>query len=337
MNLQKMLTPIWQGDTIYAESVMPVMGGDGRVCARLLLIPDEIIKIQRACGKRIKNYKMCGDGVIEFDKDEVTYVTESLICGDDIPASLGTQPRAGGGSIPFTETAWIHNRHISISYRHNAFYPAPENKSGLLPETEKKLKNGSLSITLYGDSIAAGANASALMRVPPFHAPMCDLIRSGLELRTGARVSMTNIAVGGTDTKWGLETMPEKEESLKSDLVILAFGMNDGTGRRPVSEYIQNTVSMIEYIKNINPAAEFVLVSSMRPNDLTTFLGNQPEYAPALKALARTGIAFTDMYSFHCGLLARKHYMDMTGNNINHPNDFLIRCYVMNILETILA
>ena len=159
-----------------------------------------------------------------------------------------------------------------------------------------------------------------------------ELIRMGLSELTGAEVAMTNMAVGGTDTRWGLETLPGKKEHFMGDVVILAFGMNDGTGNRPVSEYIHNISAMMDFIRSFNPAAEFVLVSCMCPNPLTVFLGTQSEYPEALRALQKPGTAVVDMWNFHRHLLQRKHYMDMTGNNNNHPNDFLTMCYVLNIL-----
>jgi hypothetical protein len=38
------------------------------------------------------------------------------------------------------------------------------------------------------------------------------------------------------------------------------------------------------------------------------------------------------MSSVHRHLLARKEYYHMTGNNINHPNDFLARVYGMVLM-----
>lgn len=34
--------------------------------------------------------------------------------------------------------------------------------------------------------------------------------------------------------------------------------------------------------------------------------------------------------------LKNKRYCDMIANNINHPNDFLIRTYAMNLLATLI-
>jgi hypothetical protein len=35
-------------------------------------------------------------------------------------------------------------------------------------------------------------------------------------------------------------------------------------------------------------------------------------------------------------LAAGKKYLDMSGNNVNHPNDFLARLYAMNLLTALI-
>jgi len=46
------------------------------------------------------------------------------------------------------------------------------------------------------------------------------------------------------------------------------------------------------------------------------------------------GSALADVTAVHSRLLASKRYVDMTGNNVNHPNDFLTRVYAMVVLAT---
>ena len=40
------------------------------------------------------------------------------------------------------------------------------------------------------------------------------------------------------------------------------------------------------------------------------------------------------MYTIHTEMLTNNDYASFTGNNVNHPNDFLIRVYAMQILKT---
>jgi hypothetical protein len=47
-----------------------------------------------------------------------------------------------------------------------------------------------------------------------------------------------------------------------------------------------------------------------------------------------SGVAFMNMTEIHQYLLTKKLFRDMTGNNINHPNDFLARAYAQTLLKT---
>ena len=58
-------------------------------------------------------------------------------------------------------------------------------------------------------------------------------------------------------------------------------------------------------------------------------------YLEALKALEGPGVAVADMWSMHGYLLKHKTYWDMTGNHVNHPNDFLVRIYAQTLLATL--
>lgn len=54
---------------------------------------------------------------------------------------------------------------------------------------------------------------------------------------------------------------------------------------------------------------------------------HQDEYADALRQLAGAGVALADVQSVQKRLMERKRYVDMTGNWLNHPNDYLARIH----------
>ena len=87
-----------------------------------------------------------------------------------------------------------------------------------------------------------------------------------------------------------------------------------------------------------NPDCEFVLVATMLANpEASNFAGCQKDYLPALLELEEEGIVVMDMTTMHENLLTRKRYYDMTGNNVNHPNDFLARAYAQNLWQTVIG
>jgi hypothetical protein len=57
-----------------------------------------------------------------------------------------------------------------------------------------------------------------------------------------------------------------------------------------------------------------------------------PAYRDALATLCGAGAALADVTSMWTDLLARKGVHDLTGNGINHPNDFGHRVYAQVIL-----
>ena len=57
-----------------------------------------------------------------------------------------------------------------------------------------------------------------------------------------------------------------------------------------------------------------------------------PAYRDALAQLCGQGAVLADMTTLWTDLLARKSDFDLTGNGLNHPNDFGHRLYAQMIL-----
>lgn len=148
-------------------------------------------------------------------------------------------------------------------------------------------------------------------------------------------VDFLNPSVGGKSTDWGVENARELVSVQRPDLAILAFGMNDGTGRLSAEAFKNNIGTIMESVRSYNSDADLILVAPMLPNPLAaipgqpdmSFLGEQENYREALEQLAGVGTVVADMTTIHRELLKHKLYCDMTGNNVNHPNDFLVRWY----------
>ena len=61
-----------------------------------------------------------------------------------------------------------------------------------------------------------------------------------------------------------------------------------------------------------------------------------PQYRDALAELCEPGIALADLTSIWTEFLKRKRDWDLTGNGVNHPNDFGHRVYAQ-VLSTLLV
>jgi lysophospholipase L1-like esterase len=146
-----------------------------------------------------------------------------------------------------------------------------------------------------------------------------------------SRITVKNSAVGGKTSHWGVAKVHARVTVKKPDLVVLAFGMNDGTGKVEPDDFLKNIQAIMQAVKKVHPQAEFILVAPTLANPESFFEGQQLNYGPKLKTLAGIGVQVIDMAAIHQVLLKRKHFRDMTGNNINHPNDFLHRWYAQQI------
>jgi lysophospholipase L1-like esterase len=118
------------------------------------------------------------------------------------------------------------------------------------------------------------------------------------------------------------------------DLVLIAYGMNDA-GFMPVEPFVANTTRILDVIRQRGGGTEVILLASM--------LGN-PEwvYSPVekflifrdgLASLCGPGVALADMTSLWAGLLKVKSYQDISGNGVNHPNDFGHRIHAQVLLD----
>jgi acetyl esterase/lipase len=215
--------------------------------------------------------------------------------------------------------------------------PLPSFDEKGLPITIQKMQNKeAVSIVLLGDSISTGCNASGWANSAPHQPPYQDLLLQHLKETYSPNITLTNLAVGGTSTPWGITRIPDVVAA-KPDLVVLAFGMNDSSGRS-AEEYKANTAEMIRACRESSPKTEFILVATMLGNSDWVTLKHDlfAQYRDALAELAQPGVALADMTSIWAEMLKRKKDWDLTGNGVNHPNDFGHRVYAQ-VLTTLLV
>ena len=115
------------------------------------------------------------------------------------------------------------------------------------------------------------------------------------------------------------------------DLCIIGFGMNDRGRNVPTAQFMGQINQIMTTVRSGNPDVEFILVSSARNNP--EWGPQQPllDYRDAMLKMQGPGIAVADLTSVHQELLKKKAFIDMSGNNVNHPNDYLVRWYAQTI------
>jgi hypothetical protein len=82
-----------------------------------------------------------------------------------------------------------------------------------------------------------------------------------------------------------------------------------------------------------NPGADIVLVSPMTMNPLFAGADGFVWKAKFLGGLVKENMALADVTAPWIEVLKKKNFSDISGNNVNHPNDFGHRLYAHVILE----
>ena len=180
------------------------------------------------------------------------------------------------------------------------------------------------AVTWFGDSITEGANATSSYAAPnqPGYA---GLVMARLNEMNPGMWQYRNNSVGGWSTRNAAAAVSYRVMDKPSDLIILAFGMNDSNGITP-SEYHENLAKVITSIRSTQPSVPVLLVSGTLANPASSI--QKPEalrqYLGELEKITGefTDVAAVDVSSLWELLLKRKSFYDVTGNGLNHPNDF---------------
>lgn len=296
----KELKEIWEND-IYRETLTMIPEEDGSF-PELLYLPEGAVKVESYDGRTI--YEQGRDYVIEGrslrlpegsgipvgTRDDLYYMTEQEARQElaAMPYDLGFGPVSTADGKYITLRAIDHPEYLT-KWQVCVSYKTKEEWWGKKPESKR------------------------------------ELVAKGLEQKYHCRVEMDNVSKAGEGTAWAAEHAGELIGKKSYDLVILGFGMND---REPGNIFQENIKELIRQVRGCVRKTEFLLIATTLPNPETTtppihFTAYQHEYAKVLLALEEKGIAVADVQTVQKEIQKRKRYLDITGNWLNHPNDFL--------------
>ena len=322
--LDPMMKPIFEGNTVSAESVM-FIGGEG---AKALLFPiEKVISVTSYDGKTV--YEEGVDYVVEngalklTDKSKIPCMASSMFYNYSGSAILVEKD---GKTVPlyWGEGPLMTDNQVLVTYTHSSDWKgfAETSSSDVFADFIKKLESGKdMTVFFYGDSITYGACSSFNEDHAPyqdaypvmFTKALADLygytvefVDAGLVASSGmptAKVPMNdhvagkngtityvNTSIGGwTSTDAYNNSVAFVDEMISEygcDLFIVAFGMNDGgIATEKTAENIRKIVDTALYASD-DPAV--LIVSTMMPNPraVNGWLGLQPLQEDALIALA---------------------------------------------------
>ena len=352
MNQEKvnqLLTPFYKGKVSYYETAL-ILGEEGEVS---FLFPiDELIgvytfgqDIQYVEGKdfviesgKLKRLKGSNMPYLKFDEyylDKPSEKAEVPVYNEKVSDELKNK------YFVFSEGSFFMKHQICVSYKHSGEWMGikPVYQGEKITKFLKKLEDKQNPLFLfYGDSITVGCNASGTIwgdNINPKMEEFPKLVTHELERVFNTSIKYINTAVGGMTSKWGIDNIEENVSKYNPDLVLIGFGMNDGW--LDPKEFKDRLLFMIDNVMKTNPNAEFILLSTTVPNPQSTwYKAGVENFINVMKEIDMPNVAIVDMTTTHLELLKYKTFKDMTGNNVNHPNDYLIRIYAQMILGTML-
>ena len=340
-DLDTYMQPIWLGDTMYNETVVFVGRDD---LGKLLYPAEEIISVT---SYDLKTVYTEGEDYV-FDAS-----TNSILLTDNTNMPYfyvaGYYPQTGiyhsysrGTGIFFSEGPTMSNNHVAVTYRakKDKRLTAPTNYADRYSSLLAKMQNGEdVKICFYGDSITVGGNGSGFLGIEPNMPGFDTLVTDSLkQIYNNDNITFTNRSKGGEATLWGYQNVPTVIAD-NPDLVVLCWGMND-LGLSSV-QFKKQVKWIIDELQSQCPNAAILLVSSMMPNaDFKEFglMGNYEsnkfvDFENSQKELAEElNLGIATVNTMHKEILRYKTYYSMSGNNVNHPSDFIIRVYAQSIL-----
>jgi len=298
------------------ESVLFLPREDGPEIARLLFQPDTIECLTDATGQ--KAYAEGQDYTVD--------------------ASRGTLVRSRGSAIPRAIPQYDQLTHAQlclVTYTHRDQWPGivPAFAGSLLHRTIERLTSGqSVTVGVTGDSISEGYDASGYHGVPPHQPPFASIVADSLSQQYGCDVRLQNLATAGWTAEHAVWDV-DRIAAGRPDLVVLAYGMNDAA-YADTDDFVRNISTAVRAIRNRQPQAEFVLVSPMIPTVACTWVVHSrfDEYRRALASMSGPGTAVADVTGVWGDMIVRKDARELSGNWLNHPNDFGHRVYAQVIL-----
>jgi acyl-CoA thioesterase-1 len=343
--------PLWKSRFISGDPLLFVrQDGRARACASLLYVPLRMPHLESA--NREVTYQAGKDFTWKPGSRQIELTQHSRIPfktdAEMYPAPTDQDSFAFSKSHPgkvlfFAEGHPFHDLQAVAEYETDERWTGfvPGGAAELLPRTTARLRSHQpIRLVVLGDSISVGANASAFIQEKPFAAAYPQLVARGLEALGASKVTLMNLSVGGKTSSWGVTRIPEVVAD-RPDLLLIAFGMNDAlrvdaVGNSP-QQYANNLREMVAAARRALPDCEIILVASMIGNPDWDLLDQArfPAFRGELLQLAGPGVAVADVTSFWADVLKRKSFADMTGNGLNHPNDFGHQIYSQVILQAL--
>ena len=353
-DFEQMVTPYFTGNVIYNETVM-LIEENGVISGKLQYEPVKILSVRDYTWENeysSSEYTIEGNVITMNAGGTMPYLTAENLQGKNIPepyrevttiTNVETDWVLMGPSI-YTESSLIYGHQISVSYVYDVrdlkLDDFASYETAGYPKLKEKLNAGDdAKIVAIGDSVAEGCSSSGHFDHAPYMDNWVTQATQALDKEYEGSVTVKNVALGGTQSEWGAAAAQVNKVVAESpDLVIVHFGINDAGGSVTPGTYQDNIEKLIIDVQARLPECEFMLIKAFTPNTANYNPEQFRKYWARLDTIAENyeNVYTLDMYTLSQTMLTEKKYMDVTGNGINHVNDYSSRLYTMNILSALI-
>ncbi len=343
--LQSAPTSFWSDPNIVGDSMFFIKADDAAPPkASLLRVPTDDPEL-RSCTQQVK-YEMGRDFTWEPGSREIVLTPNSRIPFKTVaelhpaPGSPNSYDGFRGTNLHmlYSQGRFFHDLQCEASYASKEAFPGPVPPAAtreLSRVRSRLLAKQPVKIVMLGDSISTGLNASLTGAAPPLLPGYPEQVAKILEERTEAPVTIKNLSVSGMGSGWGLQQMPAVIAEAP-DLFLLAFGMNDASGHDTPANFVNTLRKTLDALHEGWPECDAIVISPMTANSEWKHAVPElyPAYAAEMKKLVGPGCALADVTTVWLALMERKTHLDLSGNGLNHPNDFGHRLYAAIVLAT---
>ena len=372
-DLKEIMQNIFDGTVSLKETVMFIDKGD----VKSLMYPIESMVSVTSYDGRI-TYEEGVDYVIEDGKLKITEDSSiPCITSDVYYNHAGSIIKMGNKPLYWGESQ-MKQWQVCVTYTHEDNWEGFLQESYLEVYQDfvgKLIRGEDVTVLFSGDSITWGACSTFSEGVQPmqgaypmlFVEALADLfdyrvvyVDTGIvtpyichpvpttDYVAGDRGTITyvNTAIGGWTSSDGVkyfdQFVAEPIKAYGCDLLVLAYGMNDGMYSASLTK--KNLTTMINSVVELNPDVSVMIIATMTPHPDTNWdfkpvqqqEGVLLDLAEKLRGEGKV-VAVARVNSVSEAVLEHKTFNDYAGNNINHPNDWFYRVYAQTMLQTLIG
>ncbi|MCC6509903.1 MAG: SGNH/GDSL hydrolase family protein, partial [Pirellulaceae bacterium] len=349
-----LLAPAWSSPIVYRESsVLLQMEKDGPIESRLAFPATEILTIASADGQ--SKFELGRDCTLSSDKLKLIWNSPTKI--EPITASQMFPPKDAPNSYRhrasnpeqnmfYAPGKFFHEHNVEVTYRRSdrtnqaseslSATSSAERSRGLSQTLAKLRAKQSVRIGVSGDSISTGLDASGTTRTVPNQPGYAELVAAQLTHSYGSPIQLDNRSVSGWSIAQGVKDLDALLVG-QPDLLIVAYGMND-VGRRDPQWFADQAKLLEEQARQKLPAVEIIWVAPMLGHQEWVHTPREmfAKYRDELSRRVGPQTCLADLTEVWSTMLQHKHDFDLTGNGLNHPNDFGHRLYAQCLLQLLI-